>query len=54
MNVYRCEILGAVVRDIAALANLGFGAAFLVDESAAGVLGVEIFNLVAVLGVFAG
>lgn len=38
----------------AALAALDFGALFLVEDSVAGVLGVDSFNLVAVLGVFAG
>ena len=43
----------ALVLEIAALADLGFAAAFLVDESAAGVLSVESFNFVIVLWVFA-
>ena len=39
---------------LAALADLALGAFFLVDDSAAGVLGVESLSFVAVLGVFAG
>ena len=46
--------LFAAFADLAALADFGFAAAFLFDESAVGVLGVESFNLVVVLGVFAG